>query len=67
MEKKILKLIKNLINFPSPKICKHAVMLDLLNLLEESGYKININLVDAILDSDDEKAGILINKELKNK
>jgi len=31
----LLKLIIQMVNFPAPQICRHAVSLDILNLLEK--------------------------------
>ena len=50
----ILKVIKELIEFPDSKICKHHVAATLLSLLEAKGYKLDNDLVKAIVDADDE-------------
>lgn len=48
LNKKVLKMVMNSIQFPYASICKHLVALDLLNMLEELGIEIDSNLVKAI-------------------
>ena len=55
-EAKILDLVKRLLNFPEPKICRHYVAANLLNILEESGYPISQELAGAVVNADDDYA-----------
>ena len=62
-------LIRSLLTFPQSKICRHAVCLDILSLMEEEGC-IEMNeeyrsLVRAIASSDDDAALKLMNSEAK--
>lgn len=53
MEEDILKLIRQYLLFPFPQICRHLFVLDLLNLLEKHGTRVNPELVRAVTQADD--------------
>ena len=61
-EKQIYGMIRGLLNFPYPQICRHAVALDLLNLLEQNGATLNSDMVIHIVQADDEKALALVER-----
>lgn len=63
----ITGLILKLIRFPRPIICKHAVALDLLDACGRAGHAIPVELVKAIIDSDDERAEKILIEILENK
>lgn len=44
----VLKMIRNLMKFPFPQICRHAVALDLISILEEKGWNPPNDLVKAV-------------------
>lgn len=50
----IYELIKHLIEFPYPQICRHSVACDLLSLLEKKGCKINKELARSIVYAEDD-------------
>lgn len=56
------KMVRNLSKFPYPRICRHAVSLDLLSFMEEKGEVPPLELVKAVGDCDDELAIELLNK-----
>lgn len=43
----ILKLAIHWIEFPNAHICKHSVVADVLSMLEENGYPVDINFTTA--------------------
>lgn len=55
-EGEVYRLIQKLIQFPRATICVHAVAADLLGALERAGGTLDIPLVAAIVDADDETA-----------
>lgn len=60
MKNKIKKLIYNYLNFPFPQICRHSVVLDLLNLLETEGWAISEDLARAVCRAWDDEALALL-------
>lgn len=54
-DKDILRIVKNLINFPFPTICRHAVASDLLNMLEEKGWQCPQDLAESVVKAEDQK------------
>ena len=64
-QSQVYELMRRWIKFPNATICKHAVVLDLLDLLERSGYSISTDLVKSVVESDDEKSLPYLNSEIK--
>lgn len=64
-EKEFYQMVQNWIKFPFPKICKHTVALDLLNILEKKGCNINAEIVKSISDCEDGKTLELLEKYTK--
>lgn len=59
----VLNLIRKLMNFPAPTVCRHYVTADLLSLMESRGYPVDgafVELVDAVIACDDDRAIELI-------
>ena len=54
--KDILEMIKGLLIFPHPQICRHYVAANLLSLLEKRGWKCSNEFAKAVVDADDETA-----------
>ncbi len=55
----IFGMIKRLLSFPYPTICRHSVAADLLSLLEESGEEITdsfAELAKHIIEAQDQEA-----------
>lgn len=50
----ILNLVEKIANYPAQQICKHLVMLDIMEMLEIAGH-IDKELIKIISDSDDAK------------
>ena len=50
---KILNEIRTLALMPQGQVCKHFVMLNLLNMLEVNGCTLDANVVKAVSDADD--------------
>jgi hypothetical protein len=59
----ILALIGELMKFPHPQICRHAVACDLLSLLESKGWTCPVELAKAVVEADDETALRIIEHE----
>jgi hypothetical protein len=59
---RIWHMIEGLLKFPYPQICRHAVALDLLSLIEESGEKLDPTFVKAVSQAEDDVALNIINK-----
>lgn len=53
LEAILYPMIRRLLSFPFPTICRHSVALDLLSLLEEHGYKVDPELIAATSRADD--------------
>jgi hypothetical protein len=58
---KLLRMVRRLLEFPYPQICRHSVACDLLSLLEEHGYPVTDGLAAAVVRADDGKALELLN------
>lgn len=56
MDKKILNVIKSILNHPSSQVCKHWAALEVLKLIDESVLVQNIDFVRSIVDADDAKS-----------
>lgn len=52
----VLKMVENLMKFPYPTICRHAIALDLLGALEFAGYELNAELANAVCSAHDDEA-----------
>ena len=52
MHREVRQLIEELVKFPDAKICKHYVILKIVDLLVEDPDR---ELVEAIMNSDDEQ------------
>jgi len=52
----LYRLITRLMQYPCATICRHAVAVELLALLEQKGHPLNVNLVRAVVDADDRTA-----------
>lgn len=55
-DKDVLQIVKKLMNFPFPTICRHAVASDLLSMLEERGWKCPRDLAESVIKAEDQKA-----------
>jgi hypothetical protein len=49
-------IIRQYLNFPHPRVCRHMVACDLLQLMEQKGYALDGALVKAVVDANDEAA-----------
>jgi len=56
MTDEILTIVRNLLDFPQPSICRHAVALQLVAVLRLYGSNISEETIQAIIESDDETA-----------
>ena len=61
-ETDIYPMIRRLLRFPFPQICRHFMALNLLSLLEQKGMVISVALAKAIMEGDDETALIELEK-----
>lgn len=52
----VLTIVKNLLRFPFPQICRHSVALDLLGALEAEGYPLSLDLATAVCRARDDEA-----------
>lgn len=52
----VLLLVKELLNFPGPRICTNHVSASLLCLLETNGFSLTHELAEAVVGSDNDKA-----------
>mgnify|MGYP005874010531 CR=1 FL=1 len=57
-------LIKETIEFPQAEICKHYIAASLLNLLEQNGEPITVELAKSVVQADDEKTIEILSKLL---
>ena len=55
-------LIKRLLKFPNPTICRHLVAASLLDILERGGTGVSEELAKAVVGADDELALLLLEK-----
>jgi len=60
MDKRIYEVMKSIIKYPYPKVCKHWAAMELFKLMDEAD--IDKDLVKALLESDDDKAIDILNK-----
>lgn len=49
-------MVKKLLEFPYPQICRHSVAYDLLSIIEEYGGDVPNELAQAVTQADDERA-----------
>jgi hypothetical protein len=52
----ILNMVRNLMKFRYPQICRHLVAADLLSLLDSKGASVSADLADAVVNANDEEA-----------
>lgn len=52
----VLTMVKKLMEFPYPTICRHAVGLDLLGALAKHGHPVSSELLDAVCCARDDEA-----------
>lgn len=52
----ILEMVRGLLRFPYPKICRHLVAAELLSALDEAGYPISLSAISATFNARDEEA-----------
>ena len=50
------EMIRHMLGFPHPRICRHTVVLELINYMEINGFKINNDFCKAVVKCDDELA-----------
>lgn len=62
----IYQYIERLIRFPDARICRHAVACDLLSLLEQHGHTLDVDLVKAVVDADDEAALLRLHRRAED-
>jgi hypothetical protein len=62
----VLELMRKLINFPRPEICKHSVVCDLLSALEAEGMPVSEDLAGAVVNADDEGSLAILDKAIEN-
>jgi len=62
-QKELISCIKRMLVFPNATICRHAVALDILSILERYGFSVSVELADAILNANDEVSLDLLNDE----
>lgn len=60
----IYDIIKKILSGPSVEVNKHAVCLDLLDMLERNGAEINSELVEALHQGEDFWANNIVNNEI---
>jgi hypothetical protein len=63
-EQKIIAVAQRILKHPQGTICKHWVVLILLDLLEREGWPISMELAKAVVDADDDKSLELLEKFL---
>lgn len=64
-DERALQLVKRIINYRQPQICKHAIACDVLSEMEWSGFPVSDKykeLVKAVVDCEDETALTLIDE-----
>lgn len=68
MEDKIYKLILKFLKLNQPKVPRHSIVMDLLDVLESSGECVSLELIKAVSDGTegDEKSKKIIKKILGN-
>lgn len=64
-QEKILKLFEKIASYPQQQMCKHAIMLDIVDFIDEHTRQFDVTLIRAISNADDEKILKRI-QELKN-
>jgi len=60
VEKELYKTISQIINHPMAQVCKHWSAIQILQAMENMGFKLNESLVGAIVNADDEKANKIL-------
>lgn len=65
-DKNVLEIARGFIKFPGSQICKHNIVLTMLDHLERAGFPLSRELVKAVADVDDEQAITLLDKEIGN-
>lgn len=65
----VLEMIRGLLNFPAPTVCRHYVMCNLLSLMEKRGFPGEElrALAEAVVDADDETAMSCLDQLTGNK
>jgi hypothetical protein len=58
----VLSLVHGLLNFPYPRICRHAVASNLLSELEARGWKCPPELEEAVVRCQDDDAIAIIDR-----
>lgn len=63
----ILKIVRGLIKFPYPQICRHMIACELLGLLKDSGEDISDELMRYVVRADDISSYPIINEMIEKK
>ncbi len=61
----LLRFIRETIEFPDAKVCKHFIAANLLSLMEENGYPLSNALAAAIVGGDDIAAIEMLSPDTK--
>jgi hypothetical protein len=59
-EADVYDVVRGLLEFPYPTICRHLVAGNLLDLLEQRGHAVDDDLVRAVVRADDARALALL-------
>ncbi len=51
MTNDLMQMVKGLLNFPYPQICRHSVALDILCILEKNNIQLPAGLIAAVCKS----------------
>lgn len=49
-------LLKDVLSYRTPQVCKHAIGCNILTLIERKGIDLNKELVASVVEADDDKA-----------
>lgn len=52
----LLKLVRGLLDYPFPQVCRHLVAHDVLTIMKESGVEIPDELLRAVTHAKDDEA-----------
>ena len=54
------RLIRHMLGFPFPRICRHTVALEVIDYMEKNGFEFPNEFVKAVVQCDDELAEKLL-------
>ena len=56
----VINMVRRLLNFPYPQVCRHLVAAELLGALKENGCPVDGALISAVFSGRDDEAIALI-------